>query len=181
MFWRSFQLRQIQLLAEPNRGGTRDPSQTVDAKSQNWQVWIALYGQTKQVRQTAICFSRQTVRFNMQNASRLPGMAIVLVPGASIRSCIGLKRRIICAATCHPFRFPPWFGLRQRLGGQLLFCLLGFRGSGRFLACQVCSLSLLALAFQAQFNEVLAKLALFHDSSLQREDHSPPVAVPADA
>jgi hypothetical protein len=47
---------------------------------------------------------------------------------------------------------------------------LGLRGSGWFLERRVCSLGVLALAFQAQFDEGLPKLAVVHDSSLQREE-----------
>jgi hypothetical protein len=55
----------------------------------------------------------------------------------------------------------------QPLGGALLLRLLGLRSSGRFLDRRVCGLSLFALAFQAQFDEVLPKLAVVHDSILQ--------------
>jgi hypothetical protein len=47
-----------------------------------------------------------------------------------------------------------------------LLRLLRLRSSGRFLDRRVCSLSLFALTFQAQFDEVLPKLAVVHDSSL---------------
>jgi hypothetical protein len=50
----------------------------------------------------------------------------------------------------------------------LLLCFLGFHGSGRFLD-RVCGLSLFTLAYQAQFDEALPKLAVVHDSSLQPE------------
>jgi len=67
---------------------------------------------------------------------------------------------------------PRCFRLRQRLRGARLLSLLGFRGSRRFLDRRFCSLSLLALAFQAQFGEILLELAVVHDSSLQREELS---------
>ena len=63
---------------------------------------------------------------------------------------------------------PRCFGWHmQHLCGALLLSLLGLRGSGRFPDRRVCSLTLFALAFQAQFDEVLPKLALVRDSSLQ--------------
>jgi hypothetical protein len=43
------------------------------------------------------------------------------------------------------------------------------RVNGRFLDRRVCSLGLFALTFQAQFDEVLPKLAVVHDFSLQRD------------
>jgi hypothetical protein len=45
--------------------------------------------------------------------------------------------------------------------------LLRLLGNGRFLDRRVCGLGRLALAFQAQFDEVLPKLAVVHDFSLQ--------------
>ena len=56
--------------------------------------------------------------------------------------------------------------LPASLCGALLLSLLGLRGSGRFLDRSVCSLGLIALTFQAQFDEVLPKLAVVHDSIL---------------
>jgi hypothetical protein len=55
----------------------------------------------------------------------------------------------------------------------LLPCFLGLRSSGSFLDRRVCSLGLFALAFQARFDEVLPKLAIVHDFSLQLEELHP--------
>jgi hypothetical protein len=60
----------------------------------------------------------------------------------------------------------PCFALRQRLGGAILFRLLGLRGSWRFLD-RVCSLSLLALTFQPQGDKMPFELAVVHDSSFR--------------
>ena len=55
----------------------------------------------------------------------------------------------------------------------LLLSLLSLRGNGRFLLDRrVCSLGLFALAFQAQFDEVLPKLAVVHGFSLSRNQES---------
>jgi hypothetical protein len=64
------------------------------------------------------------------------------------------------------------------LRGAGFLYLLGFCSSGRFLDHgSVCVLSLFALAFQAQFDKVLPKRVVVHDSSLQREEllHGPGV------
>jgi len=48
---------------------------------------------------------------------------------------------------------------------------LGFRGSGRFLDRRsVCGLGLSALTFQAQFDEVLPKLAVVHANGNARRE-----------
>ena len=57
------------------------------------------------------------------------------------------------------------------LRGAGFLCPLGFCSNGRFLRRRsVCGLSFFALAFQAQFDKVLPKLAVVYDCSLQREE-----------
>jgi hypothetical protein len=56
-------------------------------------------------------------------------------------------------------------GLRR----PLLLHLLGLRSCRRFFDRRVCGLSLFTLAFQAQFDEALPKLAVVPDSILQLE------------
>jgi len=57
-------------------------------------------------------------------------------------------------------------GMQRWVSQALLLRLLRLRGSGRFLD-RVCGLNLFTLAFQAQFDEALPKLAVVHDSSSQ--------------